>query len=292
MRLIPAMTVMAIILPAGPTSAASPGAISLQKVGAWQMNYDADSCHLLAKFGTGDQTVSMKITRIAPGDFFDLTLYGEAFFSHFPRVAVAITFGDQHSSLKRGAMAGTVVGPQKLPLFFISSLRIDTKGEGPSPKLPIPQVLPEDEAATQFITVSIGGQRTMRLETGSLGAPFKALRACTRDLVKSWGYDPDVQERLSRQPRLINDNTSLLKSTDYPTLAANRGDSGALGIRLDVEETGHVSGCRVLYRSDPDLFADLTCKLLLQRVKMTPALDENGKPVKSYYVRNVSWLSD
>lgn len=53
--------------------------ISLAKTTKWEMNYDADSCHLLAKFGQGEDTLLLRMTRYEPGDALTLMLYGKMF---------------------------------------------------------------------------------------------------------------------------------------------------------------------------------------------------------------------
>ena len=50
------------------------------------------------------------------------------------------------------------------------------------------------------------------------------------------------------------------------------------------------TGCRVLYRTNPDEFADLTCALISKRARFAPALDAKGTPVKSFYISNVRWV--
>ena len=65
---------------------------------------------------------------------------------------------------------------------------------------------------------------------------------------------------------------------------------GIVRFRLDVDPTGAPAGCRVLYRTNPDDFADLSCRLLMKRARFNPALDAAGKPVKSYYINNIRWV--
>ncbi|OYX37560.1 MAG: hypothetical protein B7Y98_12050 [Sphingomonas sp. 32-62-10] len=291
MRLIPMLVLFSLLASPQIARSAEPTPMPLAKVGPWEMNYDTDSCHLLAAFGTGDQAVSMRITRLAPGSSFDLTLYGNRVGTSDLRVDASIGFGDRPAEIKRTALSGTIGSERKLPMLIITSLRIDgnigfTKGSSP-----IPEVTPAEEAATTSITVKLPSRKQFRFETGSLAVPFKALRNCTADLVKSWGFDPEVEARLIKRPETTGRPENWLTSNDFPRGPNQRGQSGALTFRLDVQETGRVSGCRVLFRTDPDDFADLTCKLLMKRAAMSPALDEHGKPVKSFYIRKVQWLA-
>ena len=57
------------------------------------------------------------------------------------------------------------------------------------------------------------------------------------------------------------------------------------------DETGKPLGCRVLFRTNPDEFADRSCKALLQRAKFNPARDAQGKPVKSFYINTIRWMA-
>ncbi|MBX9730078.1 MAG: energy transducer TonB, partial [Sphingomonas sp.] len=197
----------------------------------------------------------------------------------------------QQGFIKRSALAGTAQIPRKVPLLMISSLRIDGKDYLAKDEPTDSRVTPEKEAATQSITLKLSSRRQYRLETGPLGAVFKAMRQCTTNLVKSWGFDPDVQANLTKFAEPTGTPERWFTANDYPSGALQNGQSGSLIFRLDVNETGKVDGCRVLYRTNPDEFATLTCKLLLRRATMSPALDSQNRPVRSFYIRKIKWLA-
>jgi TonB family protein len=79
-------------------------------------------------------------------------------------------------------------------------------------------------------------------------------------------------------------------ASEYPAKAMAGGHNGLVQFRLDVDPEGKVSGCHVLARTNPDDFADLTCKSLTRRGKFKPALDAQGRPVPSFFVGKVSWM--
>ena len=120
---------------------------------------------------------------------------------------------------------------------------------------------------------------------------MKAMRSCTDDLLRHWGYDPAVQAALTHPASPIGDQGNWLRTADFPTNSVWKGESGLVRIRLDIEPDGSVSNCRVLYRTNPDSFADLTCKLMKERARFTPALDAAGRPVKSLYLTQIRWQS-
>lgn len=261
-------------------AAESPPAVSKARLGAWEINYDIDSCNLLAEFGDGPQSTFVRLTRYQPGDRFDLTVYGEAY--EFPRsiVPVRVGFG-LAEPIKRDAMTGHA--GNKLPLLIVNSLRLDgwasetSDAEGPP-------VTPDMEDRASILDLTIPGGKRFKLETGSFGKPMQAMRACVDDLIKSWGYDPVQQATLSAKPQPRTKPGSWLTNADYPSGAALAAQNGIVQFRLDIDETGKVASCRVLHRTNPDSFSALTCKRISQRAKFRPARDKNGKPVRSYYV--------
>ena len=118
---------------------------------------------------------------------------------------------------------------------------------------------------------------------------MQAMRACPDDLLRHWGFDPAVQGALSRRVQPMGNPGNWLRSGDYPAGALWNGHNGLVRFRLDVEADGSVSNCRILFRTNPDSFADLSCKLLRERARFSPGLDKAGQPVKSYYLGRVRW---
>ena len=64
------------------------------------------------------------------------------------------------------------------------------------------------DAATAF-EIRTRGNRSVISETGSMGAPLKTFDKCVRDLAKTWGIDPDLEERIvgpvlgTREPAVV-----------------------------------------------------------------------------------------
>jgi hypothetical protein len=255
----------------------------LARTGKWVVDYDADGCHLYGQFGAGDDIVVARFSRYQPGDLFNLSLYGNRVRSGFQRSVAKIDFGLGRPAAKTG-MNGTA---DKLPALFLSSVRLD--GAQPYGKARPPAITPEQEAAVRQLTIDPEGKPAFRLDLGSLGKPFAQLRTCMEVLVRSWGYDPAVQATLSRPPAPVGSGASWISWKDYPSEALSSNQGGFVQFRLDVDAAGKVAGCHVLARTDPDEFADLTCRLLAKRARLQPALDAEGKPVPSFIVQRVNW---
>jgi TonB family protein len=111
------------------------------------------------------------------------------------------------------------------------------------------------------------------------------------NLVKSWGYDPVEQAAALRPVSPITSPGTWLSGNDYPLNAVMNGHSGLVQFRLDVDAEGKVLGCFILSRTSPDDFADTTCRAMIRRARLQPALDAQGKPIRSYFVGKVVWLA-
>ncbi len=281
---------LALALAQMPASAADKAPISLAKASKWEINYDEDSCHLFARFGSGDSAALLALTRTSPSDWLEMSVFGEMLKFDGIAMPVEVAFGNQATPFKRTGVAITT-GTNKLPGVIVEGLRLDGWDFPAKPKGPVvvPVLAPQTEAEVTSITLKRPGGKRYRLETGSLAAPMAAMRACTDDLLVHWGYDPKVEAGLTRQAVPIGNMGSWIRSEDFPEKALTRGHNGYVRFRLDVGPDGTVTGCRVLFRTNPDDFADHSCKLLMQRARMTPALDAAGKPVKSYYMSRIKW---
>lgn len=286
MRKLLALAMSASLILPGIASAAAKPPVSLAKTSKWEINYDEDSCSLFAKFGTGKQETILKLTRFQPGTYFDLTLYGGLFRTLDDTLPLEIGFVPAFGSTRQMGTAGT--SGNKLPLAIFTSLRLDGWNYRDNAKPPA--ITPQQEAAITAIEFKRLGQ-SHRLETGSMGAPMQAMRACLTNLIEHWGFDSNVQLNLSQLATPLDNPGDWVRSSDFPLASIERGHNGLVQFRLDLDEAGQVGGCRVLFRTSPDDFADLTCKLLQKRARMSAALDAAGKPVKSFYIGRVRWLA-
>ena len=259
----------------------------LPQVGPWEINYDRDSCHLLAKFGEGEQLVVANFTRYAPGDHFNLTLYGKPVKLDGLENEATIDFGTTTAPIKVYGLSGNAA---KLPMFVLSSLRLDGWKGSSSLAVP-PPITADQEARAVKVGLSFKDGHGFELDTGSMRKPMAALRTCLSNLLKNWGYDAAVEAQLMTHPLPFGSPGNWLRSSDYPRSALAQGISGLIQFRLDIDESGLVSGCNILSRTGPDEFAAQTCKNIQRRARFHPAIDAQGKPVKSFYINAVRWLA-
>jgi TonB family protein len=259
----------------------------LARVGKWLVNYDRDACHLAAQFGEGKRAVIAQFTRYQPGDTFDLALIGNRFNLREAQVEGKVDFGISARPAEVSGLHGNV---GKMKAVFLRSLRFD--GWESKEEFDVPaRLAPEQEARITGAVVAMRGARPFRLEFGSLEKPLVQMRLCMDNLVKSWGYDPVQQATALRPVSAITSPAKWLSSSDYPMNAVTNGHNGLVQFRLDVDPEGKVAGCFILSRTSPDDFADITCRAMTRRARLQPALDAQGKPMRSYYVSKVIWLA-
>ncbi len=261
----------------------------------WILNYADDSCRLLRGFGNGDNSSAFYIERYGPGDSFAMMAAGEPFKKLSRRDLVLVRFGPEEGNQEPNFFEGDF-GEFGAALIFsgLSIERPEWTGLSESERKAYFKAMagrdddtdPVGEAREKAITwlsFSDGKKQTVRLELGSMGKPFSALRTCTDKLVTSWGVDP---LKLASQSRELEPATSpgeWLDSSDYPTSMLRRGQQGLVQFRLSVGEDGKPTGCHIQQSTRPQEFDDIVCKRLMQRAAFIPALDADGKPFPSYY---------
>lgn len=265
--------------------AAAPASEQLTQSSQWNIDYDDDSCHLISAFGEGDQQVALRFTRYAPGDSFELTIFGKRYYSPRSYSDVSTNFGtDGSHSANRGLNGRTgnlysvIIGKTNL---------LDQQGTAWQP---MQAITPEQEGAVRDITIRVNNRKPVKLMLGSMAAPMRAMRDCTTSLVKSWGFDPAEQAALQHGPIPTTSPGTWLRPNDYPMEALVMRQIGVVNFRLEVDTTGKVSACHIQKQSNPASFAEATCRAITARASFNPAQDKDGKPVRSYFVETVRWV--
>jgi Gram-negative bacterial TonB protein C-terminal len=250
----------------------------------WQLDYGVNRCHMIRSFGEGSKQVIFRMVRYAPGDYFDLDLLGKRFASNAAYSNVTIDFGHDGTVNKREAFNGSL-GKEKM-LSVGNSRLVDVPGEITDYAQIKPMTL-ADESSVSSVYVRVNGSKPFKLALGSMAAPMKAMRTCTDNLVKSWGYDPVHLATYKRGPELRPESGQLLRDGDYPVNALSSGIIGVVQIRLDVNADGTVGGCKTLAETKPADFSTVVCKKASARAKFNPALDKDGNPVRSFMMQTV-----
>lgn len=81
-----------------------------------------------------------------------------------------------------------------------------------------------------------------------------------------------------------------IRDRDYPDVARAAGISGDVSVRYFVDQSGAVSGCRVMHSSGSALLDETTCRLIQERFRFRAGRDVAGRPVSGFMNESHSWI--
>lgn len=140
------------------------------------------------------------------------------------------------------------------------------------------------------LRIRYGRKQTMVVHPEGLASALKVLGQCQITLAQYWKLDTDSLKRMKVMPGPIGTPSVWLTSKDYPVSALSKGHGGFTIMAWDVETDGLPSNCRILQSSGDKILDDVACNAILKRARFKPAIDVDGKPMKSFLVRRVAWI--
>lgn len=99
---------------------------------------------------------------------------------------------------------------------------------------------------------------------------------------------PPPPRRLTPRPARA-DLGALVTPDDYPAEAAEKGEEGAVGFRLEVAANGRVTSCTITQSSGSASLDSTTCRLMQTRARFTPARDSRGRPTADAVASRIVW---
>jgi TonB family protein len=90
-------------------------------------------------------------------------------------------------------------------------------------------------------------------------------------------------------PHPAGNPQSWVTDDDYPAEALSAGEQGTVGLRLEIDSAGAVTGCAITISSGSARLDARTCELLRARARFRPAMDKHGKPIASSWNSRLSW---
>jgi hypothetical protein len=291
-----------LLLAAAPALIGAAQPVRLQPAGHWELDYSEHSCRLTRTFGQPERSTSLVMEGVAPDDPLSMVIVSNALKKSLTSRNVAAHFLPAGELVYRDGLAATTAGPGQPAAMWpkVSFLPAPDKAAAWKERHSVDRREPRDlvkvrqefadQAAhaskTRAIRIDAGSETLLVLETGSLGKAFTMMRECQRDLVRSWGLDPDVQDRISI-PATRHTRGDWLLPSDYPGSALARGEESVVRARLIVDQQGGISNCTSLSHFQAPDFERVVCSALMKRGKFYPAELEDGTKVPSYYTFNV-----
>jgi hypothetical protein len=252
-------------------------------------------------FGEGDEKVTVDFRQYGPGRLVTILALGKNLRSSGRPSTLIAQFGP-------GGVAHEDHTPRIMPqvdgqtLLDTAALLMPKPKDGAAEKAkkrgwhPAPEDLdpnPYDRAAEgTFTQLRLAGPiaREVVLETGRLDLAMDQMRACLDALMNSWGIDPATYHSLKRRTVPRSNAGAWATTNDYPEKMLVRGMSSVVHFRLMVDEAGKPTDCAVQTAGGSE-FDRRTCELMMQRARFDPALDREGRPVASFYVNSVRWMT-
>jgi TonB family protein len=282
--------------------AASPQPMRLQPSSVWVLDYAENSCRLSRAFGTDADKTILEFETTAPGQ---LSILAEGRPLETSREEVPAKFLPVQDETFNGEPKVTVTnkpvvlwsGVDLLPAVFIERDKYKQEQRKAHPRDRPPAIDLEERdaeraarqafasAATE-LEIETRRSRPVILETGSLGAAIKMFDKCSRDSLRDWGVDPDLDDKIVRRV-WAPDVSGWFSPADYPSPMQAQGKESEVRVRLLVDVAGKISKCTSLSHYDEPDFNRAVCETFMKRGKFQPAELADGTKVPSYYINRV-----
>jgi TonB family protein len=269
----------------------------LKPTSKWVLNYAEDSCRLARQFGDGDDQITLFLDQFGPGEWFRIMFLGKSLRSRSDTRPLrgTIRFGPHEAEADVAGLMGMtgdlptfmVERAQRLAPLSAAEKAASEDAERRGMEFEPEPISAERERAATWLELRKAFRSDFVLETGRMDQPLAALRQCAWDTVKSWGLDVDQQKSLSRKP--VAKPGIWIRSSDYPAAMIRGGYQGLVHYRIIVDENGKPVSCHIQASTRPKEFDDVVCRSAMKRAEFEPALDANGKPVRSYWRQTVQF---
>lgn len=121
---------------------------------------------------------------------------------------------------------------------FSDLMRLDNRARQNSGLTELPDIPPASANAINALYVKLSAWVPLTLDLVSMGALMAAMRPCTDDLVRSWGYDPAEIAKWQSRARPVTSPARWARPKDYPSAIQTRGASAIVDFRLAIDEIG------------------------------------------------------
>lgn len=256
----------------------------------WNVNYANDSCRLGRVFADDKDMAVFYIDQFEPGPSMNVLVASKAFGSYAGGKVVA-RFGPEGAERTIERLISADLGKAG-PAVMVNNFALvdgatnepaDASAPDPAVLVELQEATPEQAQAITWFEVQRGSRPPVRFALGPMREPMAALRSCTEELLTHWGIDVAAHRTLSKRPTPASNPGSWASSSDYPMHLLARGIEGIIQFRLLIDEAGKVTGCHIQQSTRPAEFDKKVCDVMSKRARFDPALDAQGKPIKSYW---------
>ena len=295
-------TIVAAVAGAPLLVAAAPKPLRLAPSSQWVVDYAENSCRLIRTFGEGKQKTLLLFESAGPGEL-NAVVVGEplgTFLTEVPAKFVPVQnepmLGGPAKSSKNNQPAilwtNVYLLPEAVKERAVKAAEEKAKANVRPAPIDLEKRTAEKIARQRFAEevreLEIDGQRDhpVILETGSLGDAMKVFDECTRDSLRDWGVDPDIEDKIVR-PVWAANIWRWFSADDYPKDMVFKGEESEVSVRLLVDASGKPTKCTSLSHFDAPEFNTVVCAKFMKRAQFAPAELADGTKVPSYYINKV-----
>jgi TonB family protein len=138
------------------------------------------------------------------------------------------------------------------------------------------------------VRLRVGGGFEVSLKLNNVSALLTSLGECTKDLMRYWNFNGEATGAIAIPSK--GSLRGIFRDSDYPREALTRRQQGTVQFLLLVDEKGTVAGCHIEKASGVPVLDAAGCQVIRERLKLKPARDAQGRPVRSALVTPpVTW---
>lgn len=262
---------------------ASDKAKLLEPISDWNIDYGEQRCRLTRLFGDQDNRHLLDIKQIAPQSSFTITFAGPLLGDWQRKRGIEIGLRDTEPFEEIGWKNYGQVR-QFGPLIMVKTkLREASQTESTPRYAGIDDSL---AAEVNRIVLQKNGD-FLSFETGGMRDAFAALNACTHDLLKRWGLDPEKHK--AHTPVSLPDAAKFHGRIidGIPRRAIRRAASRNYDWLIVVDEFGTAKECTGVDNGENEEFEQAACKSIM-KLSFNPARDSDGEAMASFTTIHVS----
>ena len=285
----------AVILAATPGHAKSQETMLLEPSSKWHLDMAEDKCRLARRFGEGENAHVLFFEQDQPSRFFSVIAAGPGFEKFGGKAPLQIAFGGAEPVSRESFTTGSLEGFGPTIFTYLTDtagsedLAADEEAEKTAEFVYLRQIDTDTLEKVDRLTLSQSDRPSVEFHTGKLSSPMEALNGCARNFIEFWGLDLEKHRKMKRRAEWTNTMQVIRRiQSSYPVAALRAGEQGIVRMLVIVDENGAVTECR---QSDATLLDKLESNACREMRKATfkPALDADGKAMKSYYATRVRY---
>lgn len=271
--------------------------VSLTPLSPWHLNFAEEKCRLSRLFGKADKPNIVFFEQSMPSRVFSMTLAGPDVERPSKHGIIRMGMRGDERLAEAQPIAGSVANYGNSFFFGQVSIQDDeAQGAGKKQARHGPGIsLDEAKKVDRIVMQKV--DRVTSWETGNMEAPFRALNACTLDLLEHRGLDPD-QHRIYVPPAPANEREVVERLKHHFARSwQSAGDFALVRVQLIVETDGRASACYSHYVAYSGEHRPDPCEQM-RGLQFEPALDADGEVMRSFYTRDIDlnpwspWTAD